>query len=314
MSYKYIPQVENQNFVYPNNDLAEYDVNIIHNVDNYSVSGTVTNFVNTVATTTGLTFTYDYTWSKNGAEPFISEAGNIHLLSVHMMAAGQTYYKPWRCVDLVTSGTTTGSTYSGSDSFSVTAAQMGLTEFINGTFYLEFRFIGSKAIYPVCNTYTLSTLPTPTPTPTPTVTPTPTPTSTPTVTPTPTATPVNLSSWTVRNDDCGFGTLNDVGINGNFMGTLSGPSTFPLTSGLYGTKTNPSGINYGISSTIQCNVTTNLPGTGNCGVIRIYMNGSISPTYEEYFTSNPFPQVTGVVINNGDTVELSVQCFSGPCP
>jgi hypothetical protein len=191
MSNKYIPQIDNQNFVFPNYDLAEYDVNIIHSIDSYSVSGTVTNFTGITVTSTGMTFTHDWSWSKNGADTFISESGNIHLLSVHMLAAGQDYFKPWRCIDLVTSGVTTGSTYSGSNTITVTPAQMGITQFAYGTYYFEFRFIGEKAIYPICYTYTATTIPTPTPTasPTPTPTMTPTPTAT-TVPPTPTSTPV----------------------------------------------------------------------------------------------------------------------------
>jgi len=101
-------------------------VDIIHSINSNSVSGTVSNFVATVTTTTGLTFTYDYTWAKNGAEPFISSSGLIHVLSVHMIAGGQTYYKPWRCVDLVTDIFTGITTKSGSDTFTVTPAQMGL--------------------------------------------------------------------------------------------------------------------------------------------------------------------------------------------
>ncbi len=122
------------------------------------------------------------------------------------------------------------------------------------------------------------------------------------------------SDWTASNSDCGFGTLNDIGINGSFMGTLSGPSTFPLTSTLYGYKTNPNGINYGGTNTIQANVTTNLPGTGNCAVLRVVVNGVEPTPYETYFTSNPFPQVSGVTINSGDDVWVYVQCYSGSCP
>lgn len=172
-------------------------------------------------------------------------------------------------------------------------------------------------------TPTLTATPTPTPTPTsapptptptitstPTVTPTLTPT--PTVTPTPTPTPTPTSIWTIRNLDCGFGTINDVGINGNFIGSLSGPSNFPLSSTLYGNTLNPGGINYGGTNTIQVNVTTNLPGTGNCCALRVYINGN--PTYVTYFSSNPFPQISGVIINTGDTVEVETDCFVGSCP
>ena len=153
---KYIPQYNETNFVYPNFELSEYDVDIIHNINNNSVSGTVTSFVATVTTTTGLTFTHNYTWSKNGAEPFISSSGQIHLLSVHMIAAGQTYFKPWRLVDIVTSGTTGSTTYSGSNTITVTPAMMGLTSFSTGTYYFEFRFIGLKSIYPVCQTLSIT--------------------------------------------------------------------------------------------------------------------------------------------------------------
>jgi hypothetical protein len=201
---KYIPQINNQNFIYPNNDLPEYDINIIHDINDNSVSGTITNFSATTITSTGFTFTHDWSWSKNSAEPFISASGQIHLLSVHMLAAGQTYFKPWRCVDIVTSGTTGSTTYSGTNTITVTPSQMGLSTFIYGTYYFEFRFIGSKAIYPVCYTYDASTLPTPTPTPT--VTPTPTPIA-PTATPTPTPTPTGsgyTSGATINVTETGY--------------------------------------------------------------------------------------------------------------
>ena len=154
---KYIPQLNNQNFVFPNYDLAEYDVDVIQDINEYSVSGTVTNFVvSGTARTTGITFTHDYTWSKNSAQPFISTSGNLHLLSVHMIAGGQTYYKPWRLVDLVTTIYTGTTTDSGSNTVTVTPSMMGLTTFITGTYYFEIRMIGLKAIYPICQTLTVT--------------------------------------------------------------------------------------------------------------------------------------------------------------
>jgi hypothetical protein len=154
---KYIPQLNETNFVYPNFEISEYDVDIIHNINNNSITGTVTNFiVSGTARTTGITFTHDWTWSKNGAEPFISSSSNIHLLSVHMIAAGQTYYKPWRCVDLVSSGTTGSSTYSGSNTVTVTPSMMGLTTFSSGTYYFEIRMIGLKSIYAICQTLSIT--------------------------------------------------------------------------------------------------------------------------------------------------------------
>jgi hypothetical protein len=157
MSTRYIPQINETNFVFPNYDIAEYDVDIIHDINNLSVSGTVSNFiVSGTPRTSGITFTYDYTWSKNGAETFISLAGNLHLLSIHMMAAGQTYYKPWRLITFIATGVTTNSTYSGSSQVSVSPSALGLTAFTSGTYYFEIRMIGLKSIYPICQTLSIT--------------------------------------------------------------------------------------------------------------------------------------------------------------
>ena len=156
MSYKYIPQLNETNFVYPNYEISEYDVDILHSINNNSVSGTVTNFSATTIASTGITLNHSYTWSKNGAEVFVTSAGLLNLLSVHMIAAGQTYYKPWRLVDLVTSVSTGISTASGSNTITVTPSMMGLTTFVTGTYYFEFRFIGLKSIYPVCQTLSIT--------------------------------------------------------------------------------------------------------------------------------------------------------------
>lgn len=154
---KYITQINNTNFVFPNYDIAEYDVEIIQDINDNSITGTVTNFiVSGTPTTSSITLTHDWTWSKNNAQPFISNSGQIHLLSVHMLAAGQTYFKPWRCVDIVTSGTTGSSTYSGSNTVTVTPAMMGLASFSSGTYYFEIRLIGLKSIYPICQTLSIT--------------------------------------------------------------------------------------------------------------------------------------------------------------
>ena len=157
MSTRYIPQINETNFVFPNYELSEYDVDIIHNINDLSVSGTVTNFVvSGTPRTTGITFTYDYTWSKNNAQVFVTNAGLINVLSVHMIAGGQTYYKPWRLVELVTDIFTGITTKSGSDTFTVTPSQMGLTSFSSGTYYFEIRMIGLKSIYPICQTLSIT--------------------------------------------------------------------------------------------------------------------------------------------------------------
>lgn len=120
-------------------------------------------------------------------------------------------------------------------------------------------------------------------------------------------------TWTVSNADCGLGTVNDVGINGTFMNTLDGPSTFPLTTGLYGNKLAPAGVVNGLN-VIQLNLTTNLAGTGNCLKISIYKNGEVSPSYYTFVSNgNPFPQIT-VPLTVCDAVSIAVSCLPGTCP
>jgi len=93
MSRKYVRQRISENFVYPNNTVSEYDIEIVHDINDNSVSGTVTNFVCDV-TTTEVTVTFDWTFSLNGAERFIDDNNLVHLFSVHMMEPSKTYFKP----------------------------------------------------------------------------------------------------------------------------------------------------------------------------------------------------------------------------
>jgi hypothetical protein len=155
---KYIPQLNETNFVFPNYELSEYDVDIIHNINDFSVSGTVTNFVvSGTARTTGITFTYSATWNKNNADVFIRQSGRLGYLSIHMIAAGQTYYKPWRLVSSASSSDIASTVISLSNiNFTVTPSQVGLTSFSSGTYYFEFRFIGLKSIYPICQTLSIT--------------------------------------------------------------------------------------------------------------------------------------------------------------
>ena len=62
MSNQYIPQINNQNFVYPNYELAEYDVDIIHDINNNSVSGFVTSFSAQTVTSTIISIGYAGFW------------------------------------------------------------------------------------------------------------------------------------------------------------------------------------------------------------------------------------------------------------
>ena len=185
MSRKYVGQVNNQNFVYPNYEMTEYDVEIVHDINNNCITGTVTNFSATTISSTGITFTYDGTYNFNGSEPFkgalLTPLIEVPYLSVHCQVPNQTYMNTWRLVDIrSTSYTpptlpTTGSW--STDSFILAPSYFGLTSFSSGTYFFEFRFIAEKCLYKICTSVTVN-MPTPTPTPTPSPTPggpTPTP-------------------------------------------------------------------------------------------------------------------------------------------
>jgi len=197
MSRKYIKQQIFQDFVYPNNEVKQYDVdNIVHDLNENSVNGTVNSFSATTVSSSSITITYGTTWNLNNAEPWIRNSNNLAIYSIHMLAPGQDYFKPWRVVQSRSSLTTNLTTFTESGvTFTVTPSNVGLTTFTDGTYYFEVRFIGHRSIYPVCLSLNI-VAPTPTPTPTPTRTPTLTPTSTPSITTTPTPTPTDTPTPT----------------------------------------------------------------------------------------------------------------------
>ena len=148
---KYISQINNQNFVYPNYDLAEYDVDIVHTINNTSVSGFVTSISAVTVSSTSISIRHTNTWVRNGAEVFIRPTNALQLYSLHVMAPNQLYYKPWRMIDqnsTLTTGSTTFTTTNRLVTF--TAANLGLTTFVSGVYNFEFRFIGATSIFPVC--------------------------------------------------------------------------------------------------------------------------------------------------------------------
>ena len=127
--------------------------------------------------------------------------------------------------------------------------------------------------------------------------------------------PTPSVTWQVTNADCGYGVIYDVGINGDYMNTLDGPSTFPLSSTLFGTKSDPTGINYNTTdNSITAHVTTNLAGSGNCGTMYLFFNGEFTPRYETTFLTSPFVTISGVYIQTGDQVEVRINCYPGGCP
>jgi hypothetical protein len=236
MSKKYIRQVINQDFVYPNNEVYEYDIDIVHDINDNSVSGTCTNFSATTFTASSIVVSFDWSWSKNNAEPFIASNGKLNLFSLHMMAEGQDYYKPFRLVDYEDTSSTGSTTASGTfTSVSITPSMMGLSNFLSGVYYFEVRFIGHRAIYPVCLSLNLSIAtptPTPTSTPTPTITPTRTPTPTPTITPTPgTPTPTPTITPTPQSGVL-YVYAKYIDVNGEIQYSLNGGSPISLGSPL----------------------------------------------------------------------------------
>lgn len=155
MSNRYISQINNSNFVYPNFDLAEYDVDILHVPNDNSVSGTITSLSATTVSSSSITITYSGSWSLNGAERWLV-GGSTSYLSIHVMAPGQNYYKPWRLVANRTTGSATTTVNMTNFSSTFTASTMGLTTFTSGTYYFEFRFIGANSIYPVCQSLSIT--------------------------------------------------------------------------------------------------------------------------------------------------------------
>lgn len=150
MSYKYIPQISNQNFVFPNTKLEEYDVDIIHDLIETPVYGQILNLSATTISSTGITISYNYIWYKNNSETFLNYSGSTNIISVHVMEASQSYYKPWRCVSVIT-GSTSGTTISGSTTTTFTPSQLGVTGFTSGTYPIEFRMIGHRNVFPICD-------------------------------------------------------------------------------------------------------------------------------------------------------------------
>lgn len=161
MSYRYIPQENNENFVFPNYDLAEYDVDIIHQINSNSVSGVVNSFTATSVSSTAITLNYNLTWYQNGAEIYRRPStGNVGVWSVHALTSNQTYFKPWR---MIGSASISAGSYTGQTSYTptttintITPSQCGVASFTSGTYYFEVRFIGANSIYPVCITLPLT--------------------------------------------------------------------------------------------------------------------------------------------------------------
>jgi hypothetical protein len=194
-------QQEDINFVYPNKVLNQFDVEIVHDINDNCVSGTVTNFSATTFTSTGMTLSFTYSWSLNGAKRMLNfDNTQTMVLSLHGMYCttnvygnNSSYFSPWRMLYHITGTTSvTGQTATVTTGV-LTPSMFGLTSFSTGVYIYEFRMIGEDCVTPISLGLTMSLPATPTPTPTNTNTPTPTSTSTPipaTFTPTPSPSPL----------------------------------------------------------------------------------------------------------------------------
>lgn len=198
MSKKYITDVVNNNFVYPNNTQYELGQEVVQNINQNQNTGVVNSFTATVSGS-NINISYQLTTNFNNAEQFKTVTGQTSLFSIHMMPQGDISFKPWKLVSSATA-LNPAQTVVTNGSATITPASMGLTYFLNGTYYFEIRFIAQNSIYPVTIERTLSGFPAP---PTPTPTPSPTPTATPTVTPTPVPN-IYTSGVTINVTDTGW--------------------------------------------------------------------------------------------------------------
>jgi hypothetical protein len=155
--------------VYPNNSVPEYDVELVQDINNNSVTGSVEAFTVTSSSSSSISISMNYTWNLNGAEKFVRASNRMSIISVHAMSPTQLYYKPFRTVFEVSLTDLSLTTYSQTGlTFTLIPSDLGLSAFTEGTYNFEVRFIGHTSIYPICLTVPVTFTPVPTPTPTPT--------------------------------------------------------------------------------------------------------------------------------------------------
>lgn len=152
---QYIKQIDNQNFVYPNNFFAEYDLEIIHNINDNSVTGTINSF-SAISSSGNVLINLNFTWNKNGAEPFIPPSNQLNVVSVHMTQPTVNYMKPWSCVGYYYSSSLSSTTITDTLTISASPSQFGLSSFSTGVYQFEIRFLGKKGVYPICTGTTIT--------------------------------------------------------------------------------------------------------------------------------------------------------------
>lgn len=155
MSKRYIPQIPNNNFVYPNNNKVEYDQEIIHDINNNTVTGSITGVSLSQGLSAGtIDLGYTWFWSLNNAKRVLTNGGSTAFVSVHMMTPNQDYFKPWRMVDH-NSGSPTATIAGSIEVINITPASFGVSSFPFGEYKFEFRILGEEQVNPICVTATL---------------------------------------------------------------------------------------------------------------------------------------------------------------
>jgi len=199
---RYIKQIDRENFVYPNNSVSNYDNEIIHEVNDNNPTGIINSIDNIVITPASLSFDVNWSYVRNNSELFQNIDGSYTIVSFHLLAPDQIYFKPWKYIGSIKTSDSSITGNTQTTSFSIITTDFGVTGFTSGEYYLETRFIGKRSIEPVCSIFDTTVAP---------VTPTPNPTSglTPTPTPTPTVTPSTPPIY-IGIDNAGLLNLNDL--------------------------------------------------------------------------------------------------------
>lgn len=151
---RYIKQITRDNFLYPNNDKSYYDNEIIHSINDGFPTGTIDLITINQFNSSTLDFTVEWEYFRNGCELFKNIDNSYTYITFHLLAPDQIYYKPWRYVGRFNDITPyTGTSIESDTQIIVSPSDLGLTGFTNGEYQLEVRFIGKRAIYPVCVTF-----------------------------------------------------------------------------------------------------------------------------------------------------------------
>lgn len=174
MAKKFIKQIRRDDFEFPNEQRAQYGDEIYHDINNNAPTGTVDSIDNIALTTNNISFDVTWTYNRNNCELFqLITGGTYTIVTFHLLAPDQDYYKPWRLVEKVISTNSALDIVTGTTSVSASISDMGLTGFTDGDYILEVRFIGKRAVDVVqaeVSATAVTATPTPTPTPTPVIT------------------------------------------------------------------------------------------------------------------------------------------------